>query len=137
MNAETSTQEVAKTPPKSKRLSSLIWIVVLWVGVRLFSELHPIYWTHMFFGVVIDSGLVPASLALILAAMTKNTDSEKSLRWTAFGILFGVLCLGIILQVCGLKNYRDICIVVHWSLLTIGIWLTYSRVVNRGVTHGD
>ncbi len=136
MSAEIKTGMANQEPHKSKRLSSFIWILVLWGTVRLFSELHPIYWTHLFFGVVVDSGLIPVSVALFISMWVKNADSEKILRWTAFGILVGISFFGVLLQALGISNFRTVLVVIHWVLLMAGILSAYLRTSKKGEAHG-
>jgi FtsH-binding integral membrane protein len=131
MNAETPTKEAIETQPKSKRLSSLIWIVVLWAGVRLFSELHPIYWTHLFLYTAIGLGVFPATLALLLSMGTKNLNRERIYRWTAFLVLATGLCIGAVLQVFESTSLREVCVVTHWVVLLIGVWSAHFGVSKR------
>lgn len=131
MNAETPTKEATETQPKSKRLSSLIWIVFLWGGVRLFSELHPIYWTHLFIYTAIGLGVFPATLALLLSMSTKNLNRERIYRRTAFLVLATGLCIGGVLQVFESTSLREVCVVTHWVVLLIGVWSAHFGVAKR------
>lgn len=131
MNAETPTKEATETQPKSKRLSSLIWIVFLWGGVRLFSELHPIYWTHLFIYTAIGLGVFPATLALLLSMSTKNLNRERIYRRTAFLVLATGLCIGGVLQVFESTSLREVCVVTHWVVLLIGVWSAHFGVDKR------
>ncbi len=67
MKTETQSEVVTEKPPKSKRLSSFIWILVLWVIVRLISELDHISWRRSFSTDAVIFGLWPATLFLVLA----------------------------------------------------------------------
>ncbi len=131
MNVETPPKEATETQPNSKRLSSLIWIVVLWAGVRLFSELHPIYWTHLFLYTAIGLGVFPATLALLLSMGTKNLTREKIYRWTAFLVLATGLCIGGALQVFESTSLRAVFVVAHWVVLLIGVWSAHFGVARR------
>ena len=49
------------TPEKSKWLSSLVWIVVLWLFVRLIAEMDGISWKRAFWGVPVIFGVFPST----------------------------------------------------------------------------
>jgi hypothetical protein len=135
MNAEPKIEQATQEQPKSKRLSSLIWILLLWGGVRLFSELHPIYWTHLFFYSAIGLGLPPATISFLLSMCTKNKNTEKAFRWTAVFILLIPPVFGFILQELGINDIRKISIVMQWVLLLVGISSTYWLATKKGNVH--
>lgn len=87
MNAETPTKEVTEMQPKSKRLSSLIWILVLWGFVRLISELDHISWERSFSTDAVIFGLWPATLFLVLAVAPWMKRYESLFRWAALFVV--------------------------------------------------
>lgn len=87
MTAEPGVEEVPKEKPKSKRLSSLIWMLVLWLGVRGCSEMDGISWKRAFWVAASLWGAIPASV-LLLCALLFPLRYQSVLRWAAFGAFF-------------------------------------------------
>jgi hypothetical protein len=95
MSAETPTKEAREMQPKSKRLSSLIWIVVLWLFVYLISG----NWTA-FRNNVLTIGALPSSIFLFASAFQKATNYQSVFRWfaliaTVTSLTFGVVIFGV------------------------------------------
>ncbi len=67
MKTETQNEVVTEKLPKSKRLSSFIWILVLWGGVRLIAGMDGISWTRAFWVPIGLVGAIPVTLLLICA----------------------------------------------------------------------
>lgn len=132
MNAEKDVEEVTKEKPKSKRLSSLIWILVLWGALRLYSELHPIHWTYLFLYSAIGLGLFPASVALFISMGMKDIAHQKYFRWGAFLILLVSPCLGFLMEKFGIANVRLVCVFAHWFLLVAVIGAVFLTTFNQG-----
>jgi hypothetical protein len=84
MNAEINREVTTREPPKSKRLSSLIWILVLWGGVRGCAEMDGISWERAFWSIASLWGAIPASL-LLLCALFFPLRYQSTFRWAAFG----------------------------------------------------
>ena len=93
MSAEINTETAKQEQPKSKRLSSLIWILVLWGFVRLISELDHISWKRSFPTDAVIFGLWPATLFLVLAVMPRTNRYVSLLRWAAFLAVLGSFSL--------------------------------------------
>jgi hypothetical protein len=72
---------------KSKRLISLIWILVLWGFVRLVAELDGINWLRAFPTGVVIFGLWPATLFLGLAIVVRLSSYQSVFRWAAFVVV--------------------------------------------------
>jgi len=120
MNDESKIQQTTQQQPKSKRLSSLIWIFVLWGGVRLFSELHPISWTQVFWHTATSFGLIPASILLALSIFSKNYQIQTIFRWSAAFIFIGITCLGVaISEFFKYQEVRPLLIGAQWGILLI------------------
>jgi hypothetical protein len=97
MNAEPKIEQATQEQPKSKRLSSLIWILVLWGGVRACSEMDGISWERAFWVAASSWGAIPASM-LLCCALIFPLGQQKTLRWAALGAVIlgfgGTLILG-------------------------------------------
>ena len=91
MSSETRNEVVVKEQLKSKRLSSLIWIFVLWGFVRLIAGMDGISWTRAFWITAHLLGALPASL-LLFCALVFPLRHQSTFRWAALGAIF----LGII-----------------------------------------
>ena len=84
------------SPRKSKRLSSLVWIAVLWVFVRLIAETNGLGWERAFWKAAFVFGALPASVSLALAAISGEVKTQKYLRWFALlAVLFSFLGFAI------------------------------------------
>jgi hypothetical protein len=95
MNTETQNEVVANQQPKSKRLSSLVWILVLWIFVYLISG----NWTA-FENNVLTIGALPSSIFLLLSVFQKSTHYQSVFRWLALiatvtSLAFGVVIFGV------------------------------------------
>lgn len=88
-NRKTKSEETAARPQKSKRLSSLVWIAVLWGFVRLIAEMDGISWTWGFENVVYMFGVLPATLFLFISVWPFFTASQALLRWAALLAVIG------------------------------------------------
>jgi hypothetical protein len=87
MNPEVKRDEPTQHEPKSKRLSSLIWIFVLWGGVRACSEMDGISWERAFWVEASFWGSIPATI-LLCCALVCPLRYQKSFRWGALGAVF-------------------------------------------------
>lgn len=87
MNEEIKTATTTQDLPKSKRLSSLIWILVLWGGVRGCAGMDGISWERAFWVTASLWGAIPASL-LLLCALFFPLRHQSTFRWAAFGAFF-------------------------------------------------
>lgn len=88
-----SDQENMKTKPvlaqKSKRLSSLVWILVMWALVRMISEMDGISWKRAFDGVSVMLGLWPATYFLGVSVLPYVRAYQAIFRWSAFVVVLG------------------------------------------------
>jgi hypothetical protein len=134
MNKETNSEATTEKPPRSKRLSSFIWILVLWGGVRLFSELHPISWKSIFCHTATSFGLVPSSIALAISIYSKNHTIQKIFRWSAALISIGITCFGIALtEYFKYQEVKSLLITAQWFVLLIATAKLISKF--RGTNH--
>jgi hypothetical protein len=101
MSAEIKTDMAIQEPHKSKRLSSFIWILVLWGFVRLIAGMDGISWTRVFWITAHLLGALPASL-LLLCAVVFPLRYQTMLRWASLGAfflgIFATLFIGIYFQ---------------------------------------
>ena len=97
MNTETQNEVVTKEPPKSKRLSSFVWIFVLWGFVRLIAGMDGISWTRAFNGISIWLGLWPATCLLFLAILPLAHKYQSLFRRAAFFMVIGSFISGVVL----------------------------------------
>jgi cellulose synthase/poly-beta-1,6-N-acetylglucosamine synthase-like glycosyltransferase len=110
MNAEPKIEQATEEQPKSKRLSSLVWILVLWGGARLLSELSGTGWEKMFGSVLHLFGILPATVLLFLAAMSRKIAKQKIYRYGS---------LLVVLQSIALMPLLD---AFHISQVTSDLW---------------
>jgi hypothetical protein len=89
MKTETQNEVVATALPKSKRLSSLIWILVLWGFVRLIAGMDGISWTRAFGELSVDFGLEPATVLLLLAVIFDRNPHQQIFRWSTLLMVIG------------------------------------------------
>lgn len=89
MNDTTTKEATPARAHKSKRFSSLVWIVVLWSFVRLIAEMDGISWKRGFENIVYMFGVLPASLFLLISILPYFSASQALLRWGAFLAVFG------------------------------------------------
>lgn len=82
MSAEANTETTTQAQPKSKRLSSLIWILVLWVFVYLISGLDGISWKRAFWVPIELIGAIPTTV-LLFCAVVFPVQHESRFRWGA------------------------------------------------------
>lgn len=92
--------EIETTEPiigKSKRFSSMVWIAVLWIFVRLIAEMDGLSWKRSFWALPTLFGIFPATFFLTLAVAISNRDLQKLFRWfallTVLGSFFGAIAL--------------------------------------------
>jgi hypothetical protein len=128
MSAEINTETTAKEQPKSKRLSSFIWIFGLWGFIRLISELDHISWKRSFPTDVVIFGLWPATLFLVLAATPWARRYESLLRWAALVAVLGSFSFLFFFQqqsdaiACMVIFQRSLvvvvlcCVVINWRV---------------------
>lgn len=102
MNDDTSKAVEQQRKPKSKRLSSFIWILVLWGFVRLIAEMDGISWRRAWDGLAMDFGLYPASFLLVLGILLDGSPQRSFIRYTAlafviasFGAVWVTVDLGV------------------------------------------
>ena len=132
MNAETQTEVAIKEQPKSKRLSSLIWIFILWGGVRACSEMHGVSWTRAFWIEASSWGAIPASV-LLFCALLSPLRHQSTLRWAALGAVLlgfvGALILGGYLHENTTSAETDYFFLrqLIYPLLVI-VWLTLKHI---------
>lgn len=134
MSAEIKTDITTQEPPKSKRLSSFIWILVLWGSVRLISELDHISWKRSFSTDAVIFGLWPATLFVALAVTPWMKRYESLFRWAAlFAVLGSFSCLFVFNHqsdaLSSMVIYQRILVVVVLGGVAINWRLT------RGVRH--
>jgi hypothetical protein len=67
---------------KSKRLSSFIWILVMWAALRLVAELDHISWERVFWGWAKFLLAYPTAF-LLLSIWCPSRRWEKYFRWNA------------------------------------------------------
>jgi hypothetical protein len=91
MNAEPKIEQATQEQPKSKRLSSLIWILVMWGFVRLISEMDGISWERAFPSMSMIFGLYPAIFLLLSAVIIDRSPYRDVLRMMALLVVFGSL----------------------------------------------
>ncbi len=116
MSAGIKTGMANQEPHKSKRLSSFIWILVLWGGARLLSETSGTGWEKMFEGVVDMFGVMQATVLLFLAAMSQKIALQKIYRWGSLLVVLQALALILIFDsrhMSQMESDRFIAI-VHW-----------------------
>ena len=84
-------QGTSGTPPrKSKRLSSFIWILVMWATLRFLSELDQVSWKRNFLNSVFLLITYP-TIFLCLAISVSSVNWQRFFRWCAFLILIGTM----------------------------------------------
>ena len=66
------------------RVASLGLILLVWLVVRLVSELHPRLWTYAFWGMAVTFAAWSATAGYIVAAFAKNKKDQTWYRWFAF-----------------------------------------------------
>jgi hypothetical protein len=96
MNAEIKTEMTTQELPKSKRLSSMIWILVLWGFVRLISEMGGTGWEKAFDGMAHVLGLWPSTALLLMGIAAPSRKYQSifrlgSLLAVTLGLVFGVI----------------------------------------------
>lgn len=87
MNDTTTREATPAKAHKSKRLSSLVWIVVLWGFVRLIAEMDGISWKRAWNGLAGDFGLYPATSLLLLAIVIDASPQRKLVRLMALVVV--------------------------------------------------
>lgn len=97
MSAEIKTDMAIQEPHKSKRLSSFIWILVLWGFVRLIAGMDGLSWTRAFSGISIWFGLWPATCLLFLAILPQAHKHQLLFRRSAFFMVIGSFISGVAL----------------------------------------
>ncbi len=97
MKAVIKTVMTTQEMPKSKRLSSMIWILVLWGFVRLIAEMDGISWTRAFNGISIWLGLWPATCLLFLAILPQVHRYQSLFRRAALFMVIGSFISGVAL----------------------------------------
>ncbi len=135
MNAETQSEVVIKEQPKSKRLSSLIWILVLWAFVRLLAGMDGISWTRAFDGISIWLGLWPSTCLLLLATLPRVIRYQSLFRKAALFMVIGSFIGGIVLiQIVG--NIQKIHLIEQWiqyfSLFFVIVGVGVYAKLNKG-----
>jgi hypothetical protein len=125
MNTETQNEVVTKEQPKSKRLSSLLWILGLWVFVYLVSGLSGTGWLKMFNAVANIFGLWPVTTLLLLAMFVPNHIYQNIFRWSALFVFLSSFFLLLILDANHVDQVKSVLIkeVTHWT--ATGIVLSY------------
>lgn len=134
MNTEAqSTQtETVQPQPKSKRLSSLIWIGVLWGLVRLVAGMDGISWTRAFDTVGTMLGLWPATVLLGIAAAFPYGNYQSKLRLMAFLVVLGSFFLNLVIFEFIKENERAdaLLVAIQWgSVICLLLYLVFD--VNR------
>ena len=78
------------SPRKSKRLSSFIWILVMWATLRFLSELDQVSWKRNFLNSVFLLIAYP-TIFLCLAIAVRSVKWQRFFRWCAVLILIGTM----------------------------------------------
>ena len=131
MNGKTS-KEVKEPRPKSTRLSSLIWILILWLFVYLISCLGGTGASRMFGSVSKIFGLFPASVLLLFAASTSSQIFQAMLRWMALVVFLSSFFLLIVLDAKHVDQDVGTLITqsIHWGLTLVALAVVLIRVVS-------
>lgn len=126
-------QEIVNTKPvvtpKSKRLSSFIWILVMWGLVRLVSEMDGLSWKRAFDGVSVMLGLWPATFFLGLSLLPYTRTYQTTFRWSAFAVVLGSF-FGELVIFQTLRNdgkTDDVTLTMQWA---VGIFVTTGVVIH-------
>ncbi len=128
MSQEIKTDMPKQDLRKSKRLSSFVWILVLWAFVYLISGLDGISWKRAFAGVALDFGLWPVTALLLLAIFFPNREIEIIFRWSAFLIFSSGCLLLLVLDMSHMNEAMSTLItnIIHWTV--VGIALSYVAI---------
>jgi hypothetical protein len=122
MNTETNPEATAKKPPKSKRLSSLIWILVLWGGVRSCAEMDGVSWERAFPSGIVIFGLWPATLFLGLSAIVPILLYQAILRSAAL-----IAVLGSFFTLFFFKNQKQGIAFIVWEQRAL-VFITLAAI---------
>ena len=138
MNEEIKTETTTQELPKSKRLSSLIWILVLWGFVRLIAGMDGISWTRAFWVTASLWGAIPVSI-LLLCALFFPLRHQSTFRWAAFGALFYGFAETLILGAYFHENtaptdtdYFFLRQLIYPLLVIVGVTLRQIKGTNHG-----
>ena len=137
MTDHTTMQTKPVQKQKSKRLSSFIWIVVMWAALRLVAELNPISWERGFWRGAFFLLAYPTFFLLLSIAM-RSFKLQKLLRWSAFSMFFGTLIAGYTEQSRGgpfFWIYELYIAQALFFLLMVGVALYRWR--DGGIQKGD
>jgi hypothetical protein len=127
-------------PEKSKWLSSFVWIVVLWLFVRLIAELDGISWTRAYWSIALNFGALPATFFLFLSIGFFGFGCSKFFRWAALLTVVGSFVGSLVIYGI-LKNGKEtdflimlfqvgISILVVLVALLRNWWVRKSEVTN-------
>lgn len=135
MEAETQNRTTVSQQSRSKRLSSFIWILVLWVFVRLIAGMDGISWTRAFDGISIWLGLWPSTCLLLLATLPQAIRYQSLFRKAALFMVIGSFIIGIVLiQV--VENIQKIHLIEQWiqyfSLFFVIVGVGVYAKLNKG-----
>ena len=121
MNKDMKKESIEDQPQKSKRLSSLIWILVIWSVARIFSELNGLGWERTFYwGAPIYLGAFPVSAFLLLSIATNDLALVTHFRNAALFIF--LVCVTIPWAIPNISRTQGL---IFQALLFIGlsIWI--------------
>ena len=135
MSAEANTETTAQAQPKSKRLSSFVWILVLWGGVRLIAGMSGTGWEKAFDGIANVLGLWPSTALLLIAVVVPTRKYQSIFRFAslltaALGLACGVIVVTTthsqkIANEC--ISYLHLTLVLATVLFAVFIWIKESR----------
>ena len=131
--AEQSPLSDAK-PEKSKWLSSLVWIVVLWLFVRLIAVMDGFSWKRAFWSISLSFGALPATFFLLLATGFSRFGFSKFFRWTALSMVVGSFVGGFVIY--GIfKNGEGTDSVIMLFQLIVSIFVVLGVIVRNWWIH--
>lgn len=134
MSTEIKTDITTQEPHQSKRLSSFIWILVLWGFVRLIAGMDGISWTRAFNGISMWFGLWPATCLLFLAILPQLHRYQSLFRRSAFFMVIGSFISGVALAQTVGDVQKIYFIAVQCFVLTLVILgAFFHSKSNRGV----
>ena len=90
MKTEMENSKTIKQKPKSKRLSSLVWILVLWGIVYCISGSWKAFQNN-----ALVLGLCPSSIFLLMSIFQREELYESVFRWSALASTFICFFVGV------------------------------------------
>lgn len=117
-------------PEKSKWLSSLVWIVVLWLFVRLIAEMGGISWTRAYWSIALNFGALPATLFLLLSIGFSGFGFSGFFRWAALLMVVGNFFGGLVIYGI-LKNGKETDFLIMLFQVAISIFVVLGAVLRN------